>query len=160
MKKRYYIIIVLGVVVLFGLSLLLYLRSGTQPNQGDNVEPIGDLKSDVPTNSSLSIPTASGPVIVSNFLQQHDAVEQGYTVFFQTPTYALGYDGPSRQFLIHTYALNLAEFQKITREAENKLLSLLNINPAEACKLNVTITNFRADDETISYKSFPLSFCT
>lgn len=155
------LLIVIGVIVaILFLGSAIYFFRNSSPAPNSESPTLGDLKSSIPTTNKVTVPSGAGNLVVNNFLKQHGAVENGYTEFFANDDYALGYDGPSHTFLINTFALTEPQFQSIRTNAEAKLLSLLGIDQQAACTLTVKINNFRADDESISYKTFPLSFCS
>ncbi|MBI5220919.1 MAG: hypothetical protein HY978_03770 [Candidatus Liptonbacteria bacterium] len=94
---------------------------------------------DWPINEKLALGTPQGTVEVKNpYLAMADS-EEGNLILRDTPTYSLSYSTVDSSFSVKIYELPFETNRKI---AEQDLLKILGVAPADACKLSVAVLDY------------------
>jgi len=111
----------------------------------------------LPTGQTFTIGTSRGSVEVRNFyLLNPVVVEGGSVVLKQTQNYSIVYDYLDSSFWLAISGIPFTTWQPV---AEQDFLNILNISKDDACKLNVSSGVYYDQQNPLSGKSFPLSFC-
>ena len=144
-------LVVLGLLVfIFGFfsSLKNAPTSTTFPLPSPIPSPI------IPTTETIEISN----IKVNNFYKDAKKIDNERNVYLvdEPNKYQLLYEEGFDQFLI---SISGSLFEELRGEAEQRLISDLNIQPQEACSLNVLITTPAFVNPDYSGKAYRLSFC-
>lgn len=150
MKKT--IIIIVAVLVLGGIGFFVWQSIGSSYNNGDggagvqggtSLEPqIGNVTggvtaSEVPAGDSIAIGTASGTVTVKNFYRSALGIIEGSEVVLaRTESYEIDYSRADSSF---TITIAKGPVAAVQADAEAKLLDMLGVSRADACRLAVSV---------------------
>jgi hypothetical protein len=149
-KTTWKILAGLAVILLFAAGVILALRD-------KGAAPATDGNSRLPANSNpLVFDTPKGQVKTKDFTQNPAEKTSGALAIKETSDYSIVYYEKDRSFVI---TLLSAPAAKARDAAEDDFLAALNINPAEACRLKVSLTVPLSVDESLSGKDYGLSFC-
>lgn len=158
MKKIIIIFIILAGV---GVALFFILRPAPQtiPPTGNDFPlvppPLPPLLPDQ-NQKTFFIKTPSGNVEVDNFLKDITPATNFLFYIESTPDYTIQYDALDESFTISVHGFSLPETRK---EAEIKLLQILDTTPTNMCKLNIFVFVPGSVEPTLAGKDFNLSFC-
>lgn len=144
MSKKFKILILAGIVVLFFFSLYLALRSG-------------DTNTQTPVENTVILQGKGGQVQSKDFSSGVLEKSGDTWVLANNENFSIIYYEKDQSFTINLLSKPLSEARS---KAEDKLLSLLNLDFAQACKLNVSVFVPFEVDETYAGQDFGLSFCT
>jgi hypothetical protein len=169
MKPRTIVIITVAVIIIVCTGVYFFFANwGAGSQGGDNAGsssggnevtlPAGQVLSDTPTGTLLTIGTPQGSVTVNNFyLSNPPVTDGGETVILASTTeYLITYDTSNSSFWI---GIDPAQFDAMRPGAEQALLSLLNVSSTDACKLDVSEGTFYTATSTLNGQSFPLGIC-
>lgn len=144
-------LIILGLLVfIFGFfsSLKKPPTSTTRPLSSPIPSPI------IPTTETIEISN----IKVNNFYKSAERIDGAMNVYIvdEPDKYQILYEESFNQFLISILS---SPFEELRNEAEQRLISDLEIQPQEACSLNVFITTPDFANPDFSGKAYGLSFC-
>ncbi len=110
-----------------------------------------------PKDPILTIGSSEGSVGIKNFyLSNPNVSEGGSIVVKQTQNYSILYASTDSSFWLVIIG---TPFDKWREAAEQDFLSVLQINATDACKLKASSGIYYDATNSLSGKSFPLSFC-
>ncbi|MEK7608122.1 MAG: hypothetical protein AAB495_00900 [Patescibacteria group bacterium] len=110
-----------------------------------------------PEGETIEIGTADGSVRTKNFYPEKvELDESGGFVFYRDEKYFIAYDTLLSGFWI---AIIGGSFDETRKEAEVRLLELLEISQKDACRLDVVLGIQYDSANPLSGRGFPLSFC-
>jgi len=112
----------------------------------------------IPTGNTLTIGTSQGSVVMNNFYDSADYIDQAQqaVVVQQTSTYVTVYNIADSSFSITVLSM---PFETAQQAAEAAFLNTLNISQGDACKLNVHENVPSNVSSQYAGKSLLLSFC-
>jgi len=164
MKKIIIIAIAVIVLAVVGVALFsVFSKSGSaapgiagsagssaNAPKSDGGIPAAQAFHDAPQGSTFTVQSSAGSVTVRNFyLDNPTVVEGGILVLKKTSDYVITYSRPDAVFDIEIIGM---PFDVIRPAAEADLLSILNVNQTDACRL-------AADVWAPGQATIPLSFC-
>ena len=97
------------------------------------------LESGLPTSTKLSLPTGTGNVVIRNPYWIYTHKDEDYLILSITNDYRIAYDGLDASIELGILKEPVSENRA---KAEEAMLRLLEITPAEACKLKVRVIDF------------------
>lgn len=159
MKKIYYFIALLAIIIVASIAYALTSRRNLPANNTGNVPSMNNsnpVNQDQP--GKIKISTDQGVVSINDI--EKNPVEKiafdGSVVFGKTDNYDMSYYPPDQGFIITLENQNL---QSARMEAENDFLHLLGINKEQACLLKVTLNVPYDISKEASGINYGLSFC-
>ena len=135
--------VIVILILLFFCSIFLVYRRSSDPKQLEQ-------------GPGLSISTSEGTVKISNFFDKAEETIGDIVVVATTLNFQIIYFKKNEVFNI---TLKLKPLETSRDLAETRLLEVLDISQAEACKLNVEIFVPIALDEKLAGNTFGLSLC-
>ncbi len=171
------IILLSGVLFLILIVILLFIKGRVMPtapsipfpssspqssSSGSSFNPSSPtptpppLPTQIPVDTTGATITLSG-VTMNNFINTSPQVDsEGDRSLANTQGYSIVYLAPFNKFLI---SITSSPFGTYRQQAEQALLSLLNISQTDACKLSVKIATSSTINPDQAGTSYPLSFC-
>jgi len=173
MKNTILIIVAIVVVVLVVVAAFVYFGNSAAPapasTENGNAStstatatssggvPASQALPGAPKESTLTIGTSQGSVVVKNFYLSNPKVDyDGNVLVAETQNYFISYDTSDSSFWI---AITSEPFNTWRALAEADFISILGITQRDACKLSVSEGIPYDATNALSGKSFPLSFC-
>lgn len=126
------------------------------PSNNKTINPITNLENT--PGGKLLYDSSSGKVAINNFTKNAEIADSGVIYPVDEKNYNIGYNSTSKEFIITLLVNNNIESSR--REAENDLLSALDISKEDACKIKVYLYVSAAltKDDSLS-QNHGLSFC-
>lgn len=146
MKKSYIKFFIITAIIL----LFLYLIYSALTQKSSPASP------DTSTNTLILPAQNQGTVQVKDFTKSPQQVLEGTDVIIQNDNYSIVYFTKDKSLLITILAEPLEQNRY---EAEQEMLSKLNITQGDACKLTVALTVPAGVSASLAGENFGLSFC-
>lgn len=142
-KKRAPVVVPTNAVVL--------LPSG-EPYVPSSFQPFNPY----PDDARFSIGTPTGSVSVRNFYPDAIDQEENSLVLYQREAYFIVYDMQNNGFWIN---ISADIFDEERAKAEARLMTILDINQTEACRLDITVASTYTADPVLYRSPRKPSFC-
>lgn len=143
MSKKFKIIILAGIVLLFFFSVYLALRSDK-------------TNTETPVENTFILEGKTGQVQSKDFSSSVLEKSGDTWVLANNENFSIVYYEKDQSFTVNLLSKPLSEARS---KAEDRLLSLLNLDFAQGCKLNLSVFVPFEVDENYSGQDFGLSFC-
>lgn len=146
------LLIAIAIGVVFALILALFSVQNPTTTNNTAITPTPAPPFVVPTGDKIQIKGAE----VNNFYNESKyTYPSGTTIIEENNRYQIVYDVEVQEFIVTIYVVE----NDSRTEAEQALLSNLNIDKTEACKLNVVIRKYHGLNLRATPELSQLSFC-
>lgn len=154
-----------AIILLLCIGVLTYLYfkdANKTPSQDPNnityeIKPLPNPE--IPNSETLLLSTATDPVTTANFYKTATKMIESTVYLSNSKNYSVLYFSRDNYFLIDLMGYTVNELQKYRGEAEQVLLTVLNISKEDACKLKVQTNIGQTYNEELSGVDYGLSFC-
>lgn len=154
-NKKILVGLILAVTTLTGLFIFLR-KERVEKNNSPSPSPVSSQKTKTPLPSGKTLSIKN--IKVKNFYQKENVSlgKLGEALFVDKQAYKITYYPDDQAFLITVLA---SPFETIRQAAEEEFLASLEINQAQACKLDVFITTPYSVNPNYAGQNHRLSFC-
>lgn len=155
------VILVIGVTLIFNSNNQVPTQSPTttSPIQEEIISvtdrPLQPVSPAPPIPSTETI-ESQGVTIESPYLNEYERNRRGDTTFVENINYSIIYFAVDDQFLI---SITGAPFETYRKQAENDLLTELNVTQDQACTLDVVISTPGYVNPNEAGQNYSLSWC-